>query len=136
MRLKPLAGALAAVLIVGGTAMLAAPAQQTTLTPGQMTEAHVWVQNRGRREAVPVDLQEANLDNPLRVRIVNGEQGQAPAIIVRVTVPLWEYKLITVPTGQDLPLLLTAQGSNGWETTGTVSTAADGSTVFLLKRPH
>jgi hypothetical protein len=136
MRLKPLAGAFAAVMIVGGTAMLAAPAQQTTLTPGQMTEAHVWVQNRGRREAVPVDLQEANLDNPLRVRITNGEQGQAPPIIVRVTVPLWEYKLITVPTGQDMPLLLTAQGSNGWETTGTVSTAADGSTTFLLKRPH
>ena len=54
MRVKPSAGAFAAVMIVGGTAMLAAPAQQTTLTPGQMTEAHVWVQNRGRKEAVPV----------------------------------------------------------------------------------
>jgi hypothetical protein len=62
MRPKPIVGALAGVLIVAGTAMLAAPIQQTTQQPGQMTQAHVWVQNRGRSEAVPVDLRDSNLD--------------------------------------------------------------------------
>jgi hypothetical protein len=134
MRLKPIVSAFVGVLVVGGTAILAAP-EQTTLQPGQMTQAHVWVQNRGRSEAVPVDLREANLDNPLRVRIVNGDQAQGPPIAVRVVVPLWDYKSITVAPGQDMAALLSGQGSGGWETTGIVFTAAEG-TTFLLKRPR
>jgi hypothetical protein len=141
MRLKSIAGVVSVLivgmtvgLIVGSAAMLAAP-EQNTQQPGQPTEAHVWVQNRGRREAVPVDLQESNLDNPLRVRIMNGEPGQAAPILVRVAVPLWDYKLVTVPPTADMAALLTVQGSTGWETTGAAVTAAEG-TTFLLKRPH
>ena len=80
MRADTLARAVAFALIVAGTSILAAPAQ-TTAQPGQMTQAHVWVQNRGRSEAIPVDVREVNLDAPLRVQVTNGrpsQQGCAP----------------------------------------------------------
>ena len=66
MRAETIARALTLALLVAGTSMLAAPDQ--TATPGQMTPARVWIQNRGRGEAVPISLQEASLDTPLRVR--------------------------------------------------------------------
>jgi hypothetical protein len=52
MRLNAMSGVFASVLVVGGAAVLAAPAQGT-VQPGQTTQARVWVQNRGRGEAVP-----------------------------------------------------------------------------------
>jgi hypothetical protein len=134
MRLNPIAGAFVAVLVVAGTAMLAAP-EQNTLQPGQITQARVWVQNRGRGEAVPVDLREANLDNPLRVRIVNGEPAQGAPIMVRVVVPLWDYRSVTLSPGQNTAQVLSGEGANGWETTGIVFASAEG-TTFLLKRPR
>ena len=63
--------ALTFALLVAGTSILAAP-EQTTATPGQMTQARVWVQNRGRTEAVPVELRDVNLDAPLKVQVING----------------------------------------------------------------
>ena len=33
------------------------------------------MQNRGRAEAVPMDLREVNLDAPLKVQITNGDPG-------------------------------------------------------------
>ena len=134
MRLNPIAGAFVSVLVVAGTAMLAAPAQNT-LQPGQITQARVWVQNRGRGEAVPVDLREANLDNPLRVRIVNGEPAQGAPIMVRVVVPLWDYRSVTLSPTQNTAQALSGEGASGWETTGIVFASAEG-TTFLLKRPR
>src|SRR5262249_11777284 len=55
---------------VAGSAMLAAPGEQTP-RPGQMTEARVWVQNRGAAEALPVELAGSTLAQPLRGRVVN-----------------------------------------------------------------
>jgi hypothetical protein len=136
MRAETIARAFAFVLIVAGTSILAAP-QQTTKTPGQMTEAHVWVENRGRNEAVPVDLREVNLDAPLRVQIINGEPQYAQAagpVQVREMRRLWEYKTITAAPTQDVTALLNAEGATGWETTGTVFANADGTTRLLLKR--
>jgi hypothetical protein len=133
MRLKPMVSAFVSLLVVWSTAMLAAPEQ--TLQPGQMTQAHVWVQNRGRGEAVPVDLRESNLENPLRVRIVNGEPNQVDPIIVRMVVPRWDYRSVTLTPGQDMVPALSGLGVGGWETTGIVFTSAEGTTV-LLKRPR
>jgi hypothetical protein len=135
MRPKPIVGALAGVLIVGGTAMLAAPAQ-TTQQPGQMTQARVWIQNRGRSEAVPVDLRETNLDVPLRVRIVGGDPAQLDPVIVRAVVPKWDYRSVTLPSDQAVVESLTREGAGGWETTGIVFPGAGGGTTFLLKRPR
>jgi hypothetical protein len=132
--LKPLVSVCVSALIVGGTAVLAAP-EQNTLQAGQPTQARVWVENRGRAEAVPVDLREANLDGPLRVRIVAGEQTPADAIMVRVVPPRWEYRSITMTPDQNAAQVLNAEGTAGWETTGIVLSSADGN-VLLLKRPR
>jgi hypothetical protein len=69
MRTHTVVRASALVLLVGGPSILAAPGQ--TAQPGQMTQARVLIQNRGRGEAVPVSLQDTALDTPLRVRVVN-----------------------------------------------------------------
>ena len=72
MRLKPMSVAVVCAIVVVSSAMLASP-EQTTQTPGQMTQARVWVENRGPNEALPVDLRDVNLDHPLRVQVVNSE---------------------------------------------------------------
>jgi hypothetical protein len=137
--------------VAAAAAMLAAPEQ--TLTPGQMTQAKVWVQNRGVGEAVPVDLRETNLAAPLQVHVVNGEPGRgatAPLqvhvvngeaargagptpLLVRAVRPVWDYQMVTVTANQDLAAALNAHGASGWETTGVVF--ADGAgTRVLMKR--
>ena len=100
MRLKPIVSALACVFVVGGTAMLAAPDQ--TPQPGQMTQARVWIQNRGRGEAVPISLQEATLDTPLRVRIVNTRNPTTDeAVHARLVQQSCDYHAITVKKARD-----------------------------------
>jgi hypothetical protein len=136
MRLKQIVIVFACALVVGGSAMLAAPGQ--TQQPGQMTQAHVWVQNRGHSEAVPVDLRDVNTDTPLRVHVVNGEPGSGSAsnpLQVRPIRQLWDYQTVAVPPGTDLAPILNARGASGWETTGIAFVTADGTTL-LLKRPR
>ena len=93
MRMTTVARAVACVLIVAGTSILAAPepAQQQ---PGQMTQARVWVQNRGRAETIPVDVREINLDAPMKVQVINGDPGLARTNPVQVTEirKAWEFK--------------------------------------------
>ena len=120
--------------VSGPFAMIAAPEQ--TLTPGQMTQAKVWVQNRGAGEAVPVDLRETNLAAPLRVQVVNGDPGYGAGtnpVQVRVLRPSWEYQMLTVKANQDLAVALSGQGAAGWETSGIVLSDTDGMRL-LLKR--
>ena len=57
------------------TASAIVAGQQTTATPGQMTQARVTIENHGSSEAVPVDLREANLKEPLRVQVTNADTG-------------------------------------------------------------
>jgi hypothetical protein len=138
MRAEPIARAFAFVLIVAGTSILAAPpSQQTTAQPGQMTQAHVWVQNRGRAEAVPVELRDVNLDAPLKVQIINGEPqyGQASPVQVREIRKTWEYETVTLTPTDDVAVVLNRHGLNGWETTGIAFVKPDGTTL-LLKRPR
>jgi hypothetical protein len=126
---------LAAALITGGSAMLAAP-DQTTARPGDPTEARVWIQNRGRTEAIPVDLRDVNVDAPLRVQVMNGDTSRpAPVVPVRSTLNPWEYRIVTVKVPDDAARILNPEGQVGWETTGIAWPAADGTRV-LLKRPR
>jgi hypothetical protein len=135
MRLKPIVSAFVGVLVVGGTAILAAPGQ--TLQPGQMTQGRVWIQNRGRSEAVPVELRDANLDTPLRVQVINGEPAYAAIspVLVREIRRVWDYETITVAPTQNVAAMLNQRGLGGWETTGMSFVNADGTTL-LLKRPR
>jgi hypothetical protein len=123
-------------LVVAGTTILAAP-EQTTGQPGQMTQARVWVQNRGRTESLPVDLRDVNLDTPLKVQVMNGDPGFARTNPVQVTEIRkgWEYVTVALGPGDDVTKVLSPLGVVGWETTGIAFVAAD-KTTLLLKRPR
>ena len=109
---------------------------QTTPAPGQMTQARVWIQNRGRIEAVPVDLRDVNTDSPLRVQVVNGEPGRAPnPALVRLGRQQWEYATVSVTDSGQAAALLNERGTDGWDTTGIAWTSGD-TTTLLLKRPR
>src|SRR5437867_10109259 len=100
-----LAGALVAV----GTTMRAAPDQ---IRPGEMTEAKVWIQNRTRADAVPVNLSVADIETPLRVLVSNAE---ANPHTVRVSGPVrtqtmrqeWEYETVVIIPDSSLQPLKT-----------------------------
>ena len=139
---KKTAVAAAFALATGASAMLAAPEQsaqpgQTTQQPGQMTQARVWVENRSRGEAVPISLQEAPLEAPLRVRVMNaqGPSGADDPVNVRVVRPprVWQYQTVIVKPDVNLATALSEAGAAGWETTGIALSSATGTTV-LLKR--
>ena len=135
MQLKSIVSAFVVVLVVGGIAILAAPGQ--TLQPGQMTQARVWIENRGRSEAVPVELRDVNLEAPMRVQVINGEPAYATAgpVQVREIRRVWDYETITVAPAEDMAAKLNQQGASGWETTGIAFVNVDG-TMLLLKRPR
>ena len=118
------------------TASALVAGQQTTMTPGQMTEARVKIENRGPGEAVPVDLRDVNVREPLRVEVINADNAHRAIepVNVRVVGPRWEYLSVTVPGDQDLATALTRRGNEGWEATGFSRPAPNGATTFLLKR--
>ena len=135
MRVATIVRASAFVLVVAGPSILAAPEQ--TAQPGQMTQARVFIQNRGRGEAVPISLQESTLDTPLRVRVVNMQDPKISdeAIHARLVQQSWDYHTIVVKDGQDPVVALIGPGAQGWETTGVTFVKPDG-VMLLLKRPH
>ena len=117
------------------TASALVTGQQTTMTPGQMTEARVKIENRGPGEAVPVDLRDVNLREPLRVEVINGDDAHrsvAP-VLVRTARATWEYATTTVAAGQDPVGVLNSRGAQGWELMG-VTLPATGGMTFILKR--
>ena len=127
---------LAAALVAGSTRR-AAPDQSR---PGEMTEAKVWIQNRSRAEAIPVDLREVNLDTPLRVQVANGETNPhsvrvAGPIRVQLLKQEWDYDTLVIAVGTSPVQALKSPGLAGWETTGIAWTAGE-QTTLLLKRPR
>jgi hypothetical protein len=135
MTLNTIAAFCLGAFVASASAIVAAP--QTTMTPGQMTQAHVWIQNRGNDEAVPVDLRDINAKEPLRVQVINADVSHPTTqpIPVRVVRPAWDYTTIAVTADQDVARVLNARGAEGWETTGITLATAQGST-FVLKRPR
>jgi hypothetical protein len=117
------------------TASVLVAGQQTTLTPGQMTEARVKIENRGPNEAVPVDLREVNVREPLRVQVINGDNAHRAIepVLVRAAPVTWEYATTTVAAGQDPVGVLNGRGAQGWELMG-VTLPATGGMTFILKR--
>ena len=126
------------VLLAGGAAMLSASAQDRTPQPGQTTQGKVWIQNRGDSEAIPVILQNGGSAPPLRVQVEGTSTVTiSPGSVVeaRVTRQTWEYRTVTIPSGQDPAVLLNASGSEGWETAG-VTLTDQGRTIVVMKRPN
>jgi hypothetical protein len=128
MRLRTVL-AFVACACMGGSAMLAAPGQ--TQQPGTMTQARVWVQNRGAGEALPVAVEAMNVQSPLRVRVVSG--GMDP-VIVQPLRDTWEYQTIPVTAGVDAADALRRPGAEGWETTGVVFQSAEQTQVLMKRR--
>jgi hypothetical protein len=133
MTLNTIAAFCLGALIAAASAVAAG--QQTTATPGQMTEAHVRIDNRGQSEAVPVDLRDVNVHEPLRVQVINGDIGHPTVqpVPVRIATPVWEYAVVTIPADQDLARALTTRGAAGWETAGIALPASSGTTLVLKR---
>jgi hypothetical protein len=131
--------------LVAGSAMLAAPGQGTR-APGQATEGRVWIENRGRNEAIPVTTQDPlpvvvqNVTGgPIAVRLTGTSSVQPHApIAVTSAQQRWEYRTILIPanvqTG-DLTNLLVAPGNDGFEPAGVQLSTGSG-TLLVLKRPR
>jgi len=110
------------VAVVATGVMLAAPGAQGQDRPGQIGQAKVWIENRGRAEAVPIILEEVAASSPINVQARRARQQ-------------WEYRTLTLQPGPDPAVALSALGADGWETTG-VQLAALPPNVVVLKRPR
>ena len=133
----PILGA-CAVAVVAVVAVVAhvSAGQEVTAAPGQMTRARVWVENRSRSEAIPIVVQNVARDAlPLRVQLVGATDPNDTTLTTRAARQRWEYRSVRVPVGSDPAVMLTGSGVEGWEAAG-LTTASDGATVVLLKRPQ
>ena len=146
MRLKSMAAAVVGALVVTSFALTASPEPQPnpqqpvpqgTQFAGQMTEAHVWIDNRGPEQAIPVDLRALNTDRALRVQVVNNDPqfGQTGPVPVRAVRALWEYQTLTLGANDNLVARLNALGADGWEAAGIISLTTQTTTV-MFKRPR
>jgi len=125
----------ACLLIVGAAAAVANSAQDATLTPGQPTQARVWIQNQGQEEAVPVRIE--TTAQPLRVDLTTIPTvtiASGTALLTRAARQPWEYRAVRIAAGQNLDNVLNAAGADGWEATGTAITDQSG-TIVIMKRP-
>jgi len=134
---KTLACLLSACALLGVAAMLSAAAQDRTQYPGQLTQGKVWIQNRGNTEAVPVSIQSAASEPPLRVQVAGAPTvttGPGSVVQARLARQSWEYRNVSITAGQDPVVVLNNAGVDGWESTGLVFPSAGGSAI-VLKRP-
>jgi hypothetical protein len=131
-------GLSAGLLVAGGVALFAMSPQDRTQTPGQPTQARVWIQNRGDTEAVPVSIQNMASAQPLRVEMAGVPTvmlGGGSVVQARLTRQLWEYRDVRIAAGQSPSAILNNAGADGWETAG-VAVTDPGGTVVVLKRPR
>ena len=116
---------LVVLAVTAGTVYLAA---QATKTPGEMTQARVWVENRGTNEAIPVSVERFGSTPSVRLSSVDASVV-LPSRAVRQP---WEYRIVAYDAGA-----LVGAGNEGWEAVGMVQTNTDGPGVsVLLKRPR
>ncbi len=108
---------------IGGT--VAVVAAQSTLRPGDPTQARVWIENRAPNEAVPVEVERFATTPPVHISSVDASVI-LPSRVVRQR---WEYRVGSLDASA-----LEAAGNDGWEAVGVVP-SANGASV-LLKRPR
>jgi hypothetical protein len=130
-----LAIAVLGIAVTAGGAMLAAPAGQGQDRPGQIGQAKVFVENRGKNDAVPVVIQDVMTSTPLGVQVIGTPTVAVSTVVqARLIRQAWDYRTVRVASGQDVMSALSAAGADGWEATGLTPDPA-GVTV-LLKRPR
>lgn len=110
---------MAATIVGGATFAATHPEQQTTERPGELTKGRMFVENRGKNEAIPVTIQEVASTSPVRVSVSR---------------QIWEYRSVTLKAGDDAARILSIHGGEGWEAVGFEPTV-DNRLVVLLKRP-
>lgn len=107
-------------VVVGAAAFVAA---QSTVRPGDPTQAHVWVENRQPNEAVPVTVERMNGTVAVHV----GSLEPSLVLAARAARQRWEYRIVTIDAG-----VLEQVGNDGWEAVSVVPSSGS----VLLKRPR
>jgi hypothetical protein len=136
MRLAVALATLGGFALLAGGAILAAPGQQDR--PGQIGRNKVWVENRGRNEALPVAIQDVMTSTPIGVQVIGTPTvaiAAASVVPARLVRQAWEYRTLNIAAGQDAAVALSTVGADGWEATGTQFTNPLG-TALVLKRPR
>src|SRR5262245_24471785 len=98
------------------TALALAAALQTY--PGQPTQGHVRIDNRGPQEALPVIVQQAPTEPPLKMQVVGTHSvtiTAAPVLDVREARQTWEYQRLVAQPDEDVAPALNRLGAAGWE---------------------
>src|SRR5436190_17240284 len=112
--------------------------------PGQPTQGHVRIDNRGPQEVIPVavhqvatdppvkvNVQQAPTDPPMKVQVV----GVPPVQDVRQARQPWEYQQVILRPDDDVAAALNRHGTAGWEAVLQYMTPS-GTLVIVLKRPR
>jgi hypothetical protein len=110
------------LLVAGGAAFVAA---QSTRTPGEMTQARVWVENKAPFETIPVSVEKFASTPSVHLSSVDASVV-LPSRAVRQQ---WEYRVVNYDSAS-----LVGAGNEGWEAVGVVGGSATPS--VLLKRPR
>jgi hypothetical protein len=134
---KPFVCALVATVLAGAGATMPAGQQR----PGEMTRGEVWIQNRGKTEAVPVMIEEVATVQVIGTPAV--QVSGTPTVTIspssvaqaRLVRQVWDYHTVKVATGQDAASALSRPGNEGWEATGNQFSDGFGTTI-LMKRPR
>lgn len=130
---KRIAIALLPAFCLAGSALVAAPGQTY---PGQPTQGHVLIDNRGSPQSIPVSVQQIAADATARVQVVNTPSVSVAGLLeTRRARQNWEYQRITAQPDDNIALELNRLGSEGWETSLQYLTSRGG-LVIVLKRPR
>ena len=137
---------LTCAVLTGGSAMLAGQVKDdpSQHIPGQMSQARVFVLNHGVKEAIPVTIEGAG--EPMKVQVTGTATVQvtgnpavqvtgSPSVQSHAARQAWEYRPLSIASGQDPVGALNAAGADGWEVTG-ATLPAQGATLVILKRPR
>ena len=111
------------VLAAAGGAVLAGG--QSTRTPGEPTQARVWIENRAPNEAVPVTIERFGSTPSVRLSSVDA----SVVLAARAVRQRWEYRIAQLDASS-----LEVAGNDGWEAVGVVPSS--GKASVLLKRPR
>ncbi|ODS58097.1 MAG: hypothetical protein ABS36_04215 [Acidobacteria bacterium SCN 69-37] len=123
------------IAIVLSSGVLARQAPPAANVPGMPVVGRSVIVN-GPNEPLPVVVAGGSQTQPVTVVgtssvTVVGE----PVVIARAGRQGWEYRSVSVATGEDPAEALVVAGIEGWEAVGVIA-AANGGTRVLLKRPR
>ena len=125
--------ALVPAIGLAGAALVAAPGQTY---PGQPTQGHMLIDNRGPQQAVPVAVHQTPADAPWRVQVMGTPPVSVGGVIeTRQVRQNWEYQRITAQPDDDVTAELNRLGTAGWEASFQYVTPR-GALVIVLKRPR